>query len=558
METRLSKFLRSGGNGDYQIRHYCETLVATGSFFSIKSQFPNYLALRESFAKRLDEIIKSNTEMLLQSVGERYDPPLTEKDLPDISAVRSNTLALWEERIEVIWTEWHSHLQRLRPIRESMEQHLLRGFAGLINELRQRGLGIRQYVWRSRDDEKVRSAHAEHDDKVFSWENPPEDGHPGQAFNCRCFAEPLPPGPSSIVVLAELTVPADGFGNPGAGLGRRLARGLIARTPAGLALYAALEANGRLTEFTESASEQQVVDAAATLGVDLGTVEGLWASITYARAKGAASTGVLTGVPKDGAGAEIFAQAMALYAMADPEALSTFEEFQEVLTRVQGIVLPAWLEGRLRDRDGTLASGWAEVFPELTESERRLGQLPGFTLERIEEFREEYPAEVLGLPDNTGSAPDDAPVGSVISTPIPEEAGPNIVNIERTQDELDALASDPAHGGRVNDKSVREREVGLGAEDGGLIRGPIVRDPTGAAEFIDSTGQAWDVKGFRSDFGPQQGGFELSRDMGKVERELTSGHNVIIDTQNMSESDIEAMKLEIESRGLGDRVVFWP
>lgn len=193
METRFTQFLRSGGTGEFQLRHRGGSWVAGGSALSIKSQFPNYSALRANFARRLDEIIKANTGMLLQTVGERYDPPLTEKDLPDVSAARADTLALWEERIEVIWAEWHSYLQRLRPIRESMEQNLLRGFAGLINELRQRGLGIRQYVWRSRDDGRVRSAHAAHDDQVFSWDNPPESGHPGQAFNCRCFAEPVLP-----------------------------------------------------------------------------------------------------------------------------------------------------------------------------------------------------------------------------------------------------------------------------------------------------------------------------------------------------------------------------
>jgi hypothetical protein len=193
MKTKFTEFLRSGGNHEIQLRHHGKTWVAAGSFLSTKSQFPNYSVLREDFAKKLDEIINSNTLMLLRAVGERYDPPLTERHLPDISAVRTDTLAPWEERIEAIWTEWHSHLQRLRPIREAMEQHLLRGFAGLINELRQRGLGISQYVWRSRDDGKVRSAHATHDDRVFSWDNPPEDGHPGQAFNCRCVAEPALP-----------------------------------------------------------------------------------------------------------------------------------------------------------------------------------------------------------------------------------------------------------------------------------------------------------------------------------------------------------------------------
>jgi hypothetical protein len=182
METRFTQFLRSGGNGEFQLRHHGGTLVAVRSVLSIKSEFPNYSALRENFSRRLDEIVKSNTEMLLQSLGGQFDPPLTERDLPDVTAARADTIVLWEERIEVIWTEWHSHLQRLRPIRESMEQHLLRGFAGLINELRQRELGIRQYVWRSRDDGKVRSAHVAHDDQVFSWDSPPEGGIRGRSL----------------------------------------------------------------------------------------------------------------------------------------------------------------------------------------------------------------------------------------------------------------------------------------------------------------------------------------------------------------------------------------
>ena len=103
---------------------------------------------------------------------------------------RTEMLALWERRIEVIWSEWHSHPQRLRPIREAMEQHLLRAFAGLINELRQHAMGFSHYIWRSSNDDKVRSTHAAHDDRIFRWDDPPEGGHPGQAYNCRCHAEP--------------------------------------------------------------------------------------------------------------------------------------------------------------------------------------------------------------------------------------------------------------------------------------------------------------------------------------------------------------------------------
>ena len=56
-----------------------------------------------------------------------------------------------------------------------------------------------------------------------------------------------------------------------------------------------------------------------------------------------------------------------------------------------------------------------------------MGELPGFTPERIEQWLETYPIEELGLPNNTGSPIPDDPTDNIISTPIPDETGPNIV-----------------------------------------------------------------------------------------------------------------------------------
>ncbi|MHA1597825.1 MAG: phage minor head protein [Alphaproteobacteria bacterium] len=49
--------------------------------------------------------------------------------------------------------------------------------------------GQGSYIWRTVGDGKVRSSHAERDGKTFSWDDPPEGGHPGKAYNCRCRAE---------------------------------------------------------------------------------------------------------------------------------------------------------------------------------------------------------------------------------------------------------------------------------------------------------------------------------------------------------------------------------
>ncbi len=48
-----------------------------------------------------------------------------------------------------------------------------------------------QYIWRTVQDDKVRGAHAAREGKTFSWTNPPNGGHPGEDYNCRCWAEAI-------------------------------------------------------------------------------------------------------------------------------------------------------------------------------------------------------------------------------------------------------------------------------------------------------------------------------------------------------------------------------
>jgi SPP1 gp7 family putative phage head morphogenesis protein len=44
------------------------------------------------------------------------------------------------------------------------------------------------YVWRTRRDERVRTSHRRNDGRIFSWASPPDTGHPGEDYNCRCEA----------------------------------------------------------------------------------------------------------------------------------------------------------------------------------------------------------------------------------------------------------------------------------------------------------------------------------------------------------------------------------
>ena len=426
MRDSFSDFLRHGGNGQYVIARRDDRIVGRRVGISLKSTFPNYTALRVGFSERLDQVISENTRMLLNALTPPDTvPTVTEADLRDVSDAKAEALDAWDTRLESIFNQYQDHQQRLRPLRTAMEERLLRAFSGLINQLRQEYPGIEQYVWRSQDDAKVRDNHAAYDDRVFRWDKPPEGGHPGEAHNCRCYAEPVLPGVQSNVVLADFAPTASGV--PALDLTDAI-RGLRALTGVG----AALLASDALQDWTEAMRDRRVDVAGARLGVDLTTVEGRLAATSYALVQEGISSRGYPVLPKNPEFARIGAEAAALYELmnsgtiletgvgGDPAKQRALQDFIEAAGA-------AFARGSLRLQEGELAQGWVEVFPELTEDERRLGQLPGFTPERIEQWLETYPIEELGLPNNTASPIPEDRIDNIISTPIPKEAEPNIV-----------------------------------------------------------------------------------------------------------------------------------
>lgn len=80
---------------------------------------------------------------------------------------------------------------------------------GDLARTRQTEAGIGTYTWRTSGDERVRSAHQELNGKVFSWDKPPPEGHPGQPIQCRCWAEP-----NITDVINELEKKAGGVEEP--------------------------------------------------------------------------------------------------------------------------------------------------------------------------------------------------------------------------------------------------------------------------------------------------------------------------------------------------------
>lgn len=59
-----------------------------------------------------------------------------------------------------------------------------------VNQDRQEALGVTGYIWRGAMDQRERDEHRDREGQHYEWDSPPEDGHPGEPIQCRCYAEP--------------------------------------------------------------------------------------------------------------------------------------------------------------------------------------------------------------------------------------------------------------------------------------------------------------------------------------------------------------------------------
>ena len=81
---------------------------------------------------------------------------------------------------------------------------------GGLNQIRQQQLGISEYIWMSSKDNRVRPEHQQNDGNVFAWATPPQDGPPGQAVQCRCYARPIISPLTKGRLLSANSVPQSG------------------------------------------------------------------------------------------------------------------------------------------------------------------------------------------------------------------------------------------------------------------------------------------------------------------------------------------------------------
>ena len=124
----------------------------------------------------------------------------------------------------------------------------------------------------------------------------------------------------------------------------------------------------------------------------------------------------------------------------------------------------------------------------------------------------------------------------------------------RTAQDLEDLARDPANRFQVDAKSLHERDVGLDLEQRGVLQGPIRRDiERDRAEFLDINNVPWDIKGFTA------ASFDETVALAQIEAELGKGENVILDLSALTGPQQQTLRDAFTKRpSWHGRVVFWP
>lgn len=184
LDTPFVRFLRSGGKSEFTVslHRLNRAPERKDASFNLAPHFQRFLEL-------LEDADADNAAFLVDRLGDAdgYNSgPLKQRIYDEFEARLTATLAVYER-------EGHDGAGIVSLIEvdiQATEAWLLRRFENELNEARQRAAGVTHYIWRSADDSKVRSSHAERDDRVFPWDHGFPDGLPGEAHNCRCYAEP--------------------------------------------------------------------------------------------------------------------------------------------------------------------------------------------------------------------------------------------------------------------------------------------------------------------------------------------------------------------------------
>ena len=136
-------------------------------------------AIARTYIERNTSLITSLSDDMIKRVEQAvYDAKLNNRSVSDLSKTLQKQFGIAKRRADLIAVD------QIASINAD------------LNEVRYRELGINEYVWTSRRDERVRPLHIKLDGTRYKYgeKTGAENGlPPGKPINCRCVASPVIP-----------------------------------------------------------------------------------------------------------------------------------------------------------------------------------------------------------------------------------------------------------------------------------------------------------------------------------------------------------------------------
>lgn len=167
-------------NGVKTVKYKTEELAINPNKFRnplVQKQMDEILSQKSKEAANLIKgITEKQSDVLSNKIREAY---LKGKTTDEIKEIVKRTLKVGDGRAANIGRDQTNKL------------------AGLINSERQKKIGIKEFTWRTKKDNRVRDSHEALEGKPFDWItgaqgllDMPSSRFPGDDPNCRCWAEP--------------------------------------------------------------------------------------------------------------------------------------------------------------------------------------------------------------------------------------------------------------------------------------------------------------------------------------------------------------------------------
>ena len=159
--------------------------------------------MQTQIGQRVRSIVRQNSS-LIGSIPAKLAPGMSKLALEgQLAGKRAAEIA--EEMKAKLPAEFHHRAQLIARTETA------KASTALVQS-RAEALGLKFYIWRTSEDERVRDSHRAMDGIVCMWSSPPSPEaiageertfgsyHPGEIFNCRCLALP-------VVALEDLRFP---------------------------------------------------------------------------------------------------------------------------------------------------------------------------------------------------------------------------------------------------------------------------------------------------------------------------------------------------------------